>query len=214
MSDPLREIDEEIRNERYLELWKRYGPWAIAAAVLLVVIVAGYQGWKGYQHDQAVASARTYAQAVAALNDDNPGAARETLSGMADPAAGGYKLLAAFRLAETQAAMDEPGRAVETWTGIADADVPPAYAHLATIQATMHALDAPDVAVPKARLRTLASGAGALRGTGRELEALLAMTEGETDKAQDLYTSLAEAEATPAAQRQRARRMLTLLDSA
>ena len=42
----LREIDEDIRRERYAKLWKRYGSYVITALVLLLAGVAGYMIWQ------------------------------------------------------------------------------------------------------------------------------------------------------------------------
>ena len=46
MSDIFQEVDEEVRRERLMQLWKRYGNFVIAAAV---IVVLGVGGWRGYQ---------------------------------------------------------------------------------------------------------------------------------------------------------------------
>ena len=49
-ADPLlKEIDEELRHERFAKLWQRFGNWVIGVALAVVVVVAGHQGWKSYQ---------------------------------------------------------------------------------------------------------------------------------------------------------------------
>ena len=42
MSDIFREVEEDVRRERFQKLWKAYGSYAIAALVLLF---AGIGGW-------------------------------------------------------------------------------------------------------------------------------------------------------------------------
>ena len=42
MSDIFREVDEEIRHERYKRLWDRFGPYLIAVALLIVVGTAAF----------------------------------------------------------------------------------------------------------------------------------------------------------------------------
>ena len=46
MSDTqfIREIDEELRRERLMKLWERYGAYAVGAAVLIVAATAGWRG--------------------------------------------------------------------------------------------------------------------------------------------------------------------------
>jgi hypothetical protein len=49
LGDIFREIDEELRQEKYEKLWQRYGKLIIAAAVVLILSVASYKGWEQYQ---------------------------------------------------------------------------------------------------------------------------------------------------------------------
>jgi len=39
----IREVEEDLRREQFLRLWQRYGTYAVAAAVLLVLAIAGYK---------------------------------------------------------------------------------------------------------------------------------------------------------------------------
>lgn len=214
MSDIFREIDEEIRQERYLALWKRYGPWVIGAAVLLVVVVAGYQGWEAYRHNRAVEAAESYAAAVEQLNGGQTEAAREAFRDMAAPGDGGFSLLASFRLAEAQAQLGDDETALATWRRIATTgDIAETYRRLATIQAVMHALDA-GVDIPPEltqRLSTIAGSESSFRPTALEAQALLAVKQGDGERAASLFERLREGADVPAAQRRRAEHMLALL---
>ena len=61
-----REIDEELRRERLLQLWDKYGTYVVAAAVALVVGVIGYQY---YQSRRAAANEAASIQYIIALRD-------------------------------------------------------------------------------------------------------------------------------------------------
>ena len=41
-----KEIDEDLRQQKYADLWKKYGKFVIGAAVALVVGVASLKGWE------------------------------------------------------------------------------------------------------------------------------------------------------------------------
>ncbi|MBL6431097.1 MAG: tetratricopeptide repeat protein [Alphaproteobacteria bacterium] len=64
MSDIFREVDEEIRHERYKRLWDRFGPYLIAGALLIVVGTAAYRGWVYWRETEAQASGDVFVQAV------------------------------------------------------------------------------------------------------------------------------------------------------
>jgi len=52
MSDIFQEVEEDVRRERYEQLWKKYGNYMIAAAAVVVLAVGGYQAWKAYDLNQ------------------------------------------------------------------------------------------------------------------------------------------------------------------
>ena len=41
-----REIDEELRREKFEKLWERYGIYVLVAAAGLVLSIGGYQFWE------------------------------------------------------------------------------------------------------------------------------------------------------------------------
>ena len=55
MSDVFQEVQEEYRRQQLAELWKKYSVPAIAGAVVLVLGLAGYQGWSYWRGEQALA---------------------------------------------------------------------------------------------------------------------------------------------------------------
>lgn len=55
MSDDslFREVDEEVRQERFKKLWAQYGNLIVAVCLIVVVGVAGFKGWQYWQVKQA-----------------------------------------------------------------------------------------------------------------------------------------------------------------
>ena len=66
MSDILRQVDEDIRKEHFLKIWKKYGLYIGALVGLLICITVGYQIFKSIKisNDQKIVeryiSAKTY----------------------------------------------------------------------------------------------------------------------------------------------------------
>ena len=47
MSDDLfREVDEEVRQDRYIKIWKRYGIYVSALVVTIILITVGVVVWR------------------------------------------------------------------------------------------------------------------------------------------------------------------------
>ena len=67
MGDIFREIDEELRHDRYAKLWQAWGKYVIAAAVALVIGVAGFRGWDYYRTIQRQDESARFASAEGLL---------------------------------------------------------------------------------------------------------------------------------------------------
>lgn len=213
MTDIFTEVDEDIRKERYLHLWKKYGPWAIGFAVLLVVGVAAWQGWEAYRESQLEQASERYVEAERAIEAGERGEALSILDELAQPAAADTRLLAAFRQADLLAREGDSGAAIEIWEQIAASSAPPPqFRSLATIHSVMHQVEDGDPQALGERLAPMAQPGEAFRFTAMELQAVLAQKRGDDQAAAELYGRIADAGDAPPAQRQRAQRLRTLLE--
>jgi len=65
----IREVNEEMRQDRMSNLWKQYKWVIIGAAVLIVVVTAASRGWQTYTENQSAASGDKFMAAIALSND-------------------------------------------------------------------------------------------------------------------------------------------------
>src|SRR6202000_1739917 len=77
--------------------WRHGGPWVIVAAVLIVVGVAGYEGWMWWTKTQAAKSSDQFYAATAIANGTDLNAAKKALDDVIAQGSGGYPMLAQFR---------------------------------------------------------------------------------------------------------------------
>jgi hypothetical protein len=207
----LREIDEDLRHERYMALWRRFAPVLIGAAVVLIAVVAGYQFWNARMTAERAQAAEAFAAATREPAAAAAAEAARTFDDIARTAPGGYALMARLREGAALAESGQRDQAIATFHAIAgDTGVEQSYRNLALVLAAMHEMAGglqPQTAVA---LRTLADGTSPWRFNARELLAAdLAQTK--HDEARALYSGLASDPATPAGIRTRARNMLTAL---
>ena len=52
----IREVDDELRRDRMRKLWRQAAPFVIGAAIAVVLLVAGYEGWTWYQDSTSAKS--------------------------------------------------------------------------------------------------------------------------------------------------------------
>lgn len=204
MSDIFHEVEEEVRKERYVEIWNKYGTLIIAGAAAIIIGVAAYQAWLAYslgQREQA--SARFDAAALSFANANMPQAETE-FRALANDAPAGYQDLAKFRMATSQLAQDKRDEAIATLRELANHNDPilsaPARIRLAWTLA--------DTA-PRAEVDTLlepvSTADSPWRFAATELRAYLDLQGGRREDAQASYERLANEAMAPQGLRDRAR---------
>src|SRR3546814_20491226 len=90
-----RSVEEDLRREKAVEWWKRYSLFIYAAAAMVVIGVAGYQGWRAYDLKLRGEQSDSYAEALRLAEAGDTGEARAVLAPLSDPSDGGYAMLAA-----------------------------------------------------------------------------------------------------------------------
>ncbi len=214
MADPVqdslfREIEEDLRQEHWAKLWKRYGNYFVGAVIALVLSVAGYQGWRAYDIATRQSDGERFAEALTLAGDKQTQAAAEVFAGLAADATAGYALLARFQEAALLAKRGEPAAAYADLAQ--DPGVDAVYRDLAVILGAFHELNGPGAGDLSARLAPLTADGNPWRHSAKELTAVLAARAGDRTKARALFTALAADVTAPQGIRARAGEMLAIL---
>ncbi len=210
MADIFREIDDELQQERAAKLWQRYGGWLIALAVGIVLAVAGNVFWTRYNADLQADRGDRY-EAAAALVE--AGQAREgaaAFGSLADDAGAGYATIARMRQATALAEAGDTDGAVEALRAVAAGAVAP-YGDLARIWAVRLRIGKAEATTLIEELAPALAAGNPWRPLAVETEAALRLQAGETDRAAELYKTLADDTATPGLLRARATEMVRAL---
>jgi hypothetical protein len=207
-----REIDEELRRERFLQLWDKYGTYLLGAAVAVVVGVMGYQYYEGRR---AAASEAASVQYIVALRDfafSKPAEAQKALEDLLATAPSGYATLVRLRLAASEQSAGNVAEAVAAFDEVAkDSSVDPILADYARLQAAMLKLDAASFTDVKNRLTPLAGDRNPWRYSAREFLGMAAYKAGRPAEARNYFQRLVADRTTPPGITERARIMMALL---
>ena len=207
-----REVDEELRKEKFEQLWKDYGTYIAVAAL---VVVLGVGGWKFSEYLQAKRSAEAGARFNAALlqlESKKTEDAEKALRVISGSSQGGYRALARLKLAALDQASGKADEAVKAYDGIAaDTGVDGLMRGLASIKSAMLRIDVADWTEMQNRLTPLKDVKDPWHASARELLGLAAWKAGKFAEAEQEYHSLVENRTTPGGIRQRAEMMLALL---
>jgi hypothetical protein len=208
------EIEDDLRQDQYAKLWKKYGGLVIAGAVALVVGVAGFKFWQGHRFEARMEQGRTFAAAQELARQGQDEAARLALGDFAAKADPGYALLARLQEAAILGRKGDAAGAAAVYRRIAaDGDVDPAYRDLAILLGAIQEIDTGNPADLIARLAPLTADTNPWRHSARELTAVLALASGDKAKARSLFEALSKDAGVPSGIGARAADMLTTLGS-
>lgn len=214
MADIFREVEEDLRRENLNQLWKKYGGFLVAVAVLIVVVVAAFVGWREWRAAKDVEYSARLVTAGDIADAGNLEAALQAYADIADDADGGHELLARLRQAALAGAAGREDETVAAYETVADSGADAVYRDLAVLLAVMREMDDADPGDLIERLAPLTGDEGAWRYSARELTALLEHRRGDTDRAIELLAALEQTPEAPPALRDRAREALAAMGAA
>jgi hypothetical protein len=208
----IREVDEAVRQDRWLRLWRQYGSYVIGAALAVVIGTAAGVGWRTWQQHQRVEEARRYVEAQQLLLDEQAAEAAGAFATLAEEADSGYGVLARLRAAQAQAEAGDRTAASEALNQLAgDGDAAPVYRSLAELLAAQQQLAAGQEPPSPAEVDALAGPDAPWRHSALELRALTQMQKGDTVAARSTLDDLLADPLTPPNLARRAAELLTFL---
>jgi hypothetical protein len=202
VTDIFREVEEEVRRERFEQLWKKYGDYIIAGAALVIIAAAGFQLWRVYQQREQAKASATYAVASQMLDGGAAGAAAMTFEKLAQTAPGGYAQLARLQEANALYTSGKVSQAIDTYKQvIAKGD--PLLAPVARIRAAWATVETSPRGDINALLAPLLDQTSPWHAMAREIIAYDDYRNGATAKALQEFQAIAKDKDSPSAVRRR-----------
>ena len=215
MSDDslFREVDEEVRRDPALRLWKQYGNYVVAVALAVVVGVAGYQGWQYWQTHRAETAGTAYHQALNHLEQDRTEQAQTIFADLAADGHEGYASLARLQLAGILAEQGQTAEAVEAYDAVAeDGSAAREFRDLARVRAGYLLAETASPEDLQDRLGVLDEPDSPWRNAVREILASAHYRTGNLMEADRLMNEILADPEAPQSMRQRAQMMVQLLE--
>jgi hypothetical protein len=210
----IREVNEELRSEQLQTAWKRFRPFIIGLAVLIVVGVAGSALFEWWQARESSASGDRFLTAIKAANDKQAEEATKQLEQLTKDGFGSYPVLARMRLATLKAEKGDAKGAIADFLAIGqDAGVPKAMRNVAKLRAAWLMVDNSKYDEVAGQVEELAAATSPVRHSAREILGLSAYRADNYAKARDWLQMIVDDNDAPAGARTRARMVLALIKS-
>lgn len=207
----LREVDDAVRQDRLLALWRSYGRLLIAAVVLGLMAFGGYIFW---QHRQVESSGVVAEKADKMLEVAAGGGVPDAklMAELSDASQPGYRAGAALTHAAMAVQKGDLKLGAKLYGDIAaNESFAQPYRDLALVRQVALAFDTMKPQDVVDRLKPLAIDGEPWFGSAGEMTAIAYMKMGKRDLAGATYAALAKAKSVPPTIGSRARQMAGLL---
>lgn len=218
MSDDqiFREVDEDVKRERWLALWNQYGRFVTGLIIVVIAATGGIVLWQNYREGKQIDLSERFTAAIELAADERSTEALAALDGIAD-AGGGYGMLAQFRQAVLLTEAGDSDAAIEIYRAISETnDFDDSYRDMSVLLMAMTWLSADAPAANsgeiRERLAALVDDSNPFRYTSQELDAAIALAEGDLAGATSRFTALVDDPETPLGLRQRAAELLQAIE--
>lgn len=214
MSDDIfiREVNDEIRQDRAKALWTRFAPVLFAAVALIIVATIGWVGYEYWREQRSGAAGDAFSQALTLASEGKNDEALEALDALEKEGHGAYPVLARMRAAGVLAAKGDVKGAVAAFDAVAaDNAIPMSLRDMARLRAGYLLVDGGTYAEVAQRVEQLSADTNPLRASAREALGLSAWKEGKTSDALKLFEQITADDQSPQGAQERAGVMVELI---
>lgn len=211
----IREVNEEIRQEKARALWGRFGPTIIGGAVALVLGTAVWQGYSYWQNKKAGGIGDTMLLAADLAKGGKIDDAMASLKQVEDSNFGGYPALAQMRQAALTLEKGDKQGAVAMFDKIAqNSGTPNSLKDVANIRAAYILVDTATFSELSQRVAVFASDNNPMRFSAWEILGLSAWKAGDLAEAKKYFEQITkDSESAGTGLTARAQLMLGLINS-
>lgn len=209
----IREIDEELKNEKLKKIWDRYGLFIILFIVVAISAAVSFETFTAWKEKRNQEFSDTYAYALNLQNQGRYAEAMEVLDKLQKSKKAVYSDIAEIQMANIKMEQNKVEEAIAILENVVkNKDFNPQMKEIALIKLASYKLDyAPSEEIQE-MLMPLASENGVWTNIAKEMLAMLAVRDGDLDRAKSLYQEISVAANTPETLKARAQDMLNVIE--
>ena len=212
MADLFQEIDDELRQDKASSLWKLYGKYVVAVAIIIIACVGGYKFWQQKQLDNGEKASIAYEAALARSASGDFKGAIDQLNEEELGLGRGYAALSQMQKANLAMKIKDFEAALITYKNIAENDdYPQSIKEWASFRHVAVRVEKQIDSNASADLDTLIATDSPWRFLAKEIKAIKEIEIGNKSGAKAIFSELADDENAPERLRVRAAEFLQTL---
>ena len=137
----IREVDEDLKEEKRLKLWKKFFPYIVSISLGVVLFTSGFVFWEGYSNDYRQKLGDDFTAAVVLASEDDLDASLLALDRIVDKGSDGYVTMAKMKKASILIEQGRIDEGLEIYKDLEKNAVDQSFRDIATILYVLNSLD-------------------------------------------------------------------------
>ena len=206
----IKEVDEDIKEEKRVKLWKKFLPYVIAFSLAIILLTSGFVFWESYTKNSNQTLGDDFTAAVDLANENDIDAALLALDRIVDKGSDGYATIAKMKKASLLIDKGLFDEGLSIYLDLERNAVDQSFRDIATILYVLNSMDKvnPDILLKK--IEPL-ENSKVWQSSALELKAFIFLKNNNKKSAKETFQSILNLKTSPSSLSTRARNMIEYL---
>ena len=206
----VREVDEDIKEEERIKLWKKVFPYVVSISLGIIIFTSGYVFWNNYTESLNQQLGDDFTAAVQLANEEDLDASILALDRIVDEGSDGYVTLAKMKKASLLIQRGELKLGLNIYLDLERNAVDQSFRDIASILYVLNSMDTEDPQVLLEKINKLESSQ-IWRSSALEMKAFLKLKQNKVEEARKIFEGILNLPSTPSSLATRAKNMVDYL---
>ena len=203
----IREVDEDLKEEKRLKLWKRLLPYVVSISLGVILSTSGFVFWENYTDKTKQQLGDDFTAAVELSNEEDIDAALLALDRIVDKGSDGYATIAKMKKASLLIDKGLSDEGLSIYLDLERNAVDQSFRDIATI---LYVLNSMDKIAPETLLKKIEplENSKVWQSSALELKAFIFLKNNNKKLAKEAFKSILSLKTSPSSLSTRARNMI------
>ena len=206
----VREVDEDIKEEERIKLWKKVFPYVVSVSLGIIIFTSGYVFWNNYSESLNQQLGDDFTAAVQLANEEDIDASILALNRIVDEGSDGYVTLAKMKKASLLIQRGELELGLNIYLDLERNAVDQSFRDIASILYVLNSMDTEEPQTLLEKINKLESSQ-IWRSSALEMKAFLKLKQNKIEEAIKIFEGILNLPSTPSSLATRAKNMVDYL---
>ncbi len=207
----IREVDEDIREEQRIKLWKKVLPYVVSVSLGIVIFTSGFVFWENYTKKNNQKLGDDFTAAVQLAKEEDIDAALIALDSIVDKGSDGYATIAKMKKASLLIENGNIEKGLDIYLDLEKNAIDQSFRDIATILFVINSMDKSDPDILLEKVKPL-EASNIWKSSALELKAFIFLKKNDKKSAKETFKNILEMKSSPSSLSKRARNMIEFLE--